>query len=1113
MKKTIILILIIFLFNFSSFSDNIYSSFNYTRTATEPIVWYPESNIYYNDIYISLSSEYGKIFYMIGNDFGTNEPKEYTNEIALTGRSGSIIDYEIVAILEKKNGIIEIYSRTYRIDKTNKYKKQIYKDKEYFKSREKYIKDKLKIDYEFFNNEYGIKTGKREFVFPQDIQSNKKNKKSVILPGKNLDEIIYMVGVTYEKDGKSYTEIQNQTINLKKTRPPSFGSLYWGQIYKQSYEIVIKPSDSEDKIYYWYREWQNEELIVGPPLRTKIENWKKYKGAIELNSSFGKNGIIGVAAFSVGKNGSISENAGPYYFKVIDTDDTFEQVFEMQKTTPRNEKIVTINDTSFENKLLKFNTGAKLKFKNFDNDDRFYFTFKNKLSEGKSDLFPCKGEYVFKNIDDVPVDFKVFLSNGEKVAEYRIIGEKMILPVMRKYTGNYVNLSENSIIEFYMPFNKVKYEASSNDMKYLNITEDSPDFTGSIKLEAKEDEERSFKIKFGAFDKDGNLVGVTDDYYYKIDRNMPKYDVTADGVDLRILHNEKQVLKLIPPERESKVYYRTSSESDWILYEKPINFYPPSFGKYSIKVYCKSVDEAGNERANIDPYELRFDTRAIFVDSTKKYSGNGTEYSPFNSIEKAIQLVKLKNLKLIYLVSDENDVSFPMKIESDIIIEPYRINSKPEINMLSKSLWRKKHVWFDVTPEGFLEIRNIDFKIRSGNIFNSITRSKAKFYNLNILYKSTDDILFFNNNGGKLGINNLDLNVMNYPQNVKFTDTNESQNIMKNIKINVTGEDILFFNIIKTKHFSLEEMFLEIKAKKSGKFANIEDANAQFFQVIYKQTGDFLESTLFTVENSNLYVEESDYIVEGNDSFEIKCLEQKNSESKIIQSLFWIVDAASVIGFHSLKSDLEFERSIINVQDILDYVYNFRSENGNLKVNSSIIRNHRTINPVSFMLNDVNFEGANNSIFNVKVAGRGFNFWVTNKAEITTVNSLYYFDEIKDNNAFIYLNNMNYDLIKPVWLSNVFSSNVVLLENLEKKDAEYIIKDFTDKNIYYKFDNDFRIEAPGFFIPLKDSPLLQGGLSEYLSPIRIPEKDFFGRNRIIHGVGIDIGAVQKSGNF
>ena len=88
-----------------------------------------------------------------------------------------------------------------------------------------------------------------------------------------------------------------------------------------------------------------------------------------------------------------------------------------------------------------------------------------------------------------------------------------------------------------------------------------------------------------------------------------------------------------------------------------------------------------------------------------------------------------------------------------------------------------------------------------------------------------------------------------------------------------------------------------------------------------------------------------------------------------------------------------------------------------------------------------------------------------------------------------------------------------LMENMVIKDANRIVKDFGEKNIFHTFNDEFNLDNEDFFIPLKDSPILQGGLPEYLSPLPIPEKDFLGKNRLMPGMGIDIGAIQKTGNF
>jgi hypothetical protein len=237
-----------------------------------------------------------------------------------------------------------------------------------------------------------------------------------------------------------------------------------------------------------------------------------------------------------------------------------------------------------------------------------------------------------------------------------------------------------------------------------------------------------------------------------------------------------------------------------------------------------------------------------------------------------------------------------------------------------------------------------------------------------------------------------------------------------------------------------------------------------------------------------------------------------NSNSKIIQSLFKVNNAVTVIGFTAFGGSIVCDRSILEMSNILDYIYNFRIENTSLKFNSSVIKNDNCFNSINFSLKNSSYEGANNSIFTLDNQGRAFNFWITDSAQLITVNSVYYFKNTNKNNAFIYFNNNNYDLLKPVWFSNIISADTILLENLDKKDGNSMLLDFNEKNIYFNFTDEFDFTKNDFFIPVKDSPLLQTGITEYNSPIQIPKYDFKGNLRTVSGYGIDIGAVQISGN-
>ena len=1098
-------------------ADNLYDPFDYTRLSSEPVYWFPEEGIYNDTIYLSLASDYGKIFYLINDDFNKKEPNGYNKELVLKGVEGGIIDYNILVILEKSNNNIELYTRTYRIDKTQKYERDKNTKKEYLSKEINYSDDKVNLTYEFINKEYGVSVNEREFDFPVKINTNENNKRAIELIGDKIRINSYLVGATYEKDGKKYTEVDNYSIDLKTPAPPTFGSLFWGQTYRQHYNIKIRDSENNpsNKIYYWIREWEKDELIVGPPLQNNLDKWTEYKEAISIESKYGKNGTMGIAAFTFSKNGKYSEISGPYYFKIEDIENGNEQIFkENEEKKEAFKKIILINDEKVnKDKRLIIDEKAVIEFSDFDIDDKFYFSFINREYEGKSGLINCNGKYVLKNSSNIPVDFDLFLTNGAKIASITLNSKNMNLPVLKKYAENFVDLSSDEIVEYYMPNYKVKYEVSTNLTKTLGINENSNDFYGSIKVSAQEGKEKEFKIRFGSFDKNNKLIAESDDYYFTLDKKMPAKDVSSDNIDFTITHNEKQILKLIPPESGGKIYFRLSMNSDWIQYDKPVSFYPPLYGKYSLKIYTKFIDDSNNERENNKPLELLFDTRAIFVDETKTFSGNGTELLPYNSIDRAIEYAKRKNIKLIYVISDKVHSTFPIKIDSDVIIQAYHKDYKPEFIMDTRSIWRKNHIWFDIKDTGYLELRNIDFVIKSGSCFANIENSKFKLYNSSFDYEGKDDFCLIKNNSGKLGISDLFMNISGRPEKFTFIDTSKSYNILNNIDVVGRANQIDFFIIDKTNYFVLDKLSLDLSSDKNISFTKINNSNVILKKIIYNQHGNFQNSNLFNLLNSVLFIEESDFIFTGNSAFNIKLSQLKSSDFKINNSFFSVSNSSSFIGFELDNSNMAFNSSLMNVENVIDYSYDFRLINSNINISSSIIKNYNCLTSISFILEKSKFEGVNNSIFNNNIIGRSFNFWVTETANISTINSLYYFDNKNKQNAFIYLNNKNYDLLKPVWYSNAISSNVILMENMVIKDANRNLKDFGEKNIFHTFNDDFDLSNEDFFIPLKDSPLLQGGLPEYLSPLPIPEKDFLGRNRIMPGMGIDIGAVQKTGNF
>jgi hypothetical protein len=1103
--------IILFIFNISIlFSDSYYNTFYYDNLASEPVRFNPEQNIYYDGIKLELFSDQGKLFYLINKSLLEAEPVEYTKEIYLKGESNRVVDYDIVVMLEKDDGKIEFYSRTYRIDRTDQSKKYDYRENGKFSKNVTDKTDGIRVEYKFSDNFYNITNDLREFNFPVSISQQTDKNQIIDLNSKHGDKLIYMTGITYEKNDKLHTEIQNNTVDRETVKPPSFGSLYWGQYYRQSYRIKIKPYDMDDKVFYWFREWQNEDLIFGPPSVDNKEAWVEYKDPVELVSKFGKQGTFGIAGYSLGKNGEKSKISGPFYFKIDGIDGTFEQVFN-DESSDNVLPFFTVNGSKTGAADTALNKDCLLHFDK-SKDGLFYFTFSSEGYDGKSDLFPCEGDYHFKNNGKYPVDMILYRPNGEKLGSFTLNPDGMILPVLKKYTTNYIDVSSDEIISFYLPKNKIRYEVTTNQNKNLSVNQNSGIFTGRFRLDAAIGEETVFKIKFGSFDDNDNLITESQYYYLKIDKKSASKDVSSDGVDFSIFQNEQQRLKLIPPEKDSSVFYRLNKDSEWILYTEPVIFNPPITGLYEVNVFVRSVDKAGNIRENANPFTIKFDRRGIFVKSDRKFSGNGTESAPFNSIERAVYFAKLRNLKIIYLLSEEYNISVPVSIDSDIIIEPFN-DRKISVNFETKSIWKKQHIWFDINKNGYLELRNLQLYVKSGFIFANMNKNKLKIYNTDFNFSGSSEFNFIKNDGGKIGINNLNFHSTGISDSLSFIDSKSGNIILKNIKSDFYARNVNVMNVADSKNVSIDSFNIDVTSDNVMKLINASGSSLNVNNMIYRQKGEFKNTSLIKLQNSAFELNESDFIIDGKNPFETYLINQFTSKTKISKSLFRVNRTFSSIAFNSTDSDLYFDRSMLDMKNAGDFVYNFRSDRSVLKIHSSIIRNLDSYSSVNFVLNRSVFEGSNNSIFNVNNVKKAFSFWINDKATITTVNSLYYYSDESEKSTFIFANNNDYSLITPTWYSNAISSDIVLLENLDKKDSQEMVNDFNDKNIYYLFDNDFNMNDRDFFIPEKDSPLLQGGLDDTKSPLKLSNLDFLGKLRILSGIGIDIGAIQKSGNF
>ncbi|MCG8571180.1 MAG: hypothetical protein MJB14_13685, partial [Spirochaetes bacterium] len=449
MKKIIIILFLIITHQFL-YGIHSYDTLDYQSISVDPVTWNPLPGIYGESIFLSLKSEYGKIYYLMDDDLAISEPIEYRSPLYLKGDPNYIKEYTIIVMLERLDKKVELFAKSYKIDMTQKLSSS------QVETSEKKLKSELvteanqtpKLVYKFHQKKYTLQQTEREIILPPVLKQQKAISQEIPIDLKDNQITDVMIAASYQKDEKLMTQYDFYQFDDQKPNPPSFGSLYWGQTYKQNYKITIKPDKPTDKIYYWLREWQEDQLMFGPPKQNAPGYWQTYDHPIELISQYGVKGTFGIAAFSIGNNNQISDIAGPFYFKVTDVNGSFEQSFEEepQKVTKR---YILVNNRPIQEKPV-FYQQAEMVFQGFNEEEMFYFSYEDKFQEGKSNLIPCQGSFTFQNKSSNFYEINIYYSTGEKLGSFQL-NPTITLPQIKNYKSNFLESSTDIIYDFYMP--------------------------------------------------------------------------------------------------------------------------------------------------------------------------------------------------------------------------------------------------------------------------------------------------------------------------------------------------------------------------------------------------------------------------------------------------------------------------------------------------------------------------------------------------------------------------------------------------------------------------------------------------------------------------------------
>lgn len=1089
--------IILFLYIFLKISSNPINNI-FIPENNSSVKFDPKPGLYNRETDVSITSDEGKIFYLMGSSFYKNEPVEYDKPLFLNAEEGMIKEHKLNIILERYDGRIEYITAEYYIDRTDSYLPEltlIPKDNFPFYnfSEAGVIKAKDGISLKRMNND------------SFSISSPHHKEETLTLKGEDNLNLRYII--SGKLNDRNYYLYDYFDIDKRKPLPPEIGADMWGKKFNQDLSITINNPNKEGQIYYRLREWDKSEIIRSHPADLSNESWKPYNEPLKITTENIEN-IFSISAFIRNKHNIESQVIGPFYFKIQEDGDLLEQFFDSSEKKETLTKNILINGKNpfNENMILKTNQ-ITIEFENHSETDKFSFNYISKTGSGKSNNLPACGKYILKLEGEGEYEFNFAYSDGVGIFNILAGSNTALFPRPVKYNSNFMAFPNNTQVKFYMPESgNFKINTVKNDM-YSNINNEL-DFNGYFNAEGEDGKETKYQLNITELNR--NIPKKEVKYYISIDKRKPDADsIKVVNYNPQIIYNDTVNISVENIRENEKLYYRFNNSTIWQKYDKSITLSPKNTSLSTVTVYFKTINSFGEEKNHETPYTYNFDRRGIFVnpDFYGNFS-NGTEKFPVRTIQRAIDIAERRDIKIIYLMSEKNNIGDTIEIKSDIIIQPFNRKNRSSITLNRRSN-NSEISWFYLSSESFLDLRNLDINIKSGSNLVRVQNAKFTIYNSAINIENVKKFTAVLARDSRAGISNCIIKTDKNTDFFTLSDINKSNLIISDL----TGE-IISGNVelIKSENHSNIEILknnLKIDASKKITLINSSESRITSGKLIFNINSSNAHVKLFEVKNSDFLFENTTVNINSENGFNNSIFNFTNSKGGLILNQLFFSGGNDCIGINAAGSTISIERTMIDISNTSEYSYNLRAVKSEVFMSSSILTNRGTDTAIASMLNSTKFTGINNSYFISEIKSKAYNFWI-DKSVFSSLNSLYYTDNrITGSKSFIFLKNDDYSDFKPVWLSNIISTDIVKLENINNTDSDILINDFLKNNTSNTLDKTFDLDSKFYFIPKTKEQIGELGITAERYA-KTPDKDFFGNPMTNHD-NIDIGAVQFTG--
>ncbi|MDC7227183.1 MAG: chitobiase/beta-hexosaminidase C-terminal domain-containing protein [Spirochaetales bacterium] len=651
----------------------------------------------------------------------------------------------------------------------------------------------------------------------------------------------------------------------------------------------------------------------------------------------------------------------------------------------------------------------------------------------------------------------------------------------------------------------IRYEISTEQVIPPEVSVFSPELPEILPFRIADGESINFTVSLKEYkDYNDRIGGAEQVLRFTIDKQNPEPPV------IRGINDGEYYLDNCSASFESsadKIFFsisnNTDQESVFTEYKEQFEIKSPEGTFYSFTINAYTEDFAGN-KSSVKSWNITIDKEIIYVSKDGKDYYEGTRSKPFQSINKALEQVKLSERKTIFLEEGVYDIISPSVIDQSVTL----------YGGFRKGNWQDKiGVSILNLGESFVE-DNPAFYVYGG----SFTFENIEFN----IFEEFNNTVFYINKG--------DLNIRNSRLNAEGSAALLSQsygklNIYHSDFKGSIGERPLLNNEYGAINISNSSFDFYSKYSKP---VLINASNCISYNI---NSSDFAlsggnESTVLKFKNSSVILK-SDNISSSNAATSSTTIESIDSRLNATYCRFNTLDSnrlsraiasedsslifntnsfnfnarTGIIGFNITGGNSILNKNNITTEDCNDFIYLFILNGGNHQIETNIaetgtaddtvmLRSRKS--DIDFINNTILFSAGRNNTIGFKPEGNSVNRIINNilitDGDISHSTLLY---QDSENNSISLKNNSLYgwtkytdginetdnlvglDLIDGIYSGGIYSGNINespdmtfdegsgmrLSEDSKCIDSGYDVENILENNL--DFDGDYRPATDG----------------------------------------------------